>query len=154
MKFKKGDRVIVLECVSADILGRKLDGKVGTVLEYHKDSCEFNVDNLLGVEFDENVDGHCCDGKGEWGHCWWMFESQCELIDTTPFEDRQDDINYYTGEVVCVEDGMKLIGVGRPFRFIDGDAKYKGVSITKTPITSVDDLNSRFKHIRFIEVIE
>ena len=149
MKFKKGDRVIVNKCTSADFFGRKLDGKVGTVIEHHKSG-----DWELGIQFDECVDGHSCEGIGEWGYCWWVLDSECDLIDTTPFEERVDRVNYYTGKVVCVEDGMNLVKVGRLFNVVDGVAKYKNVPLTKTPITSVDDLNSRFGFVKFIEVFE
>ena len=152
MKFKKGDRVIVNDNKSADIIGIELVGNVGTVLEYHSSECV--GDHLLGVEFDEHMLGHDCNGQCKWGYGWWVLESQCELIDATPLEERDGRVNYYTGKVVCVEDGMNLVHVGRMFNFVDGDAKYKGVSVTKEPVTSVDDLNSRFTHIKFIEVIE
>lgn len=145
MKFKKGDRVIVQYSGAAYILKRDIVGKVGTVLDYD--------DGILGIEFDENINGHNCFNKGKDGHCWWVSKDFCESLEHESLEDKEES-NYYTGKVVCVEDGMDLVKVGRLFNIVDGVAKYKDVLLTKTPITSVDDLNSRFKHITFIEVIE
>ena len=147
MKFKKGDRVIVNDEICGWIFGVDLIGAVGTVLEYHENTDLYVDDNAVGIEFDEYINGHDC------GHCWWVLESCCELLEHESLEEKEES-NYYTGKVVCVEDGMDLVNVGRLFNVVDGVAKYKDVNLTKTPITSVDDLNSRFKHITFIEVIE
>ena len=144
MKFKKGDRVVIV-----DYPFRDLEGKVGTVLTYDNEPLDF----LVGIEFDDYIGGHDCRNSGKWGHCWWMQEYQCELLGES-LESYESDNNYYNGKVVCVEDGMNLVKVGRLFNVVNGVAKYKDVLLTKTPITSIDDLNSRFGFVKFIEVIE
>ncbi len=41
--------------------------KVGTVITY-ADRC----DDVVGVEFDDYVDGHGLDGQGHEGYCLWL----------------------------------------------------------------------------------
>jgi hypothetical protein len=64
-KFKVGDRV---KCIGTTIKGY---GKVGTVRR---------TGDSVGVEFDENVDGHTLDGCCEKGYGWWIKSSDLELV--------------------------------------------------------------------------
>lgn len=70
MAFKLGDRV---RCIRNDGL-RELAGKKGTVVE---------VDSVtIGIDFDENINGHSLSGKARGGHGWWLTPSFVELIDS------------------------------------------------------------------------
>ena len=64
-KFKIGDRV---KCVCAVDANKLVVGKIGTIVEI---DC-----GLIGVEFDEWINGHGCTHKGKIGYCWW-----CEELD-------------------------------------------------------------------------
>ena len=67
MMYKIGDRVTAVCDVDGDF---ETTGESGTVLE----------DNgiTVSVEFDEYVDGHDCDGLGEYGHCLECTPSELE----------------------------------------------------------------------------
>ncbi len=41
------------------------------------------------VEFDKNVRGHSYHGKGKDGHCFWLYKSEIELIETKPMTPRE-----------------------------------------------------------------
>lgn len=64
-KFKIGDRV---KCIGITIKGY---GKLGTVRK---------IGGSVGVEFDENVDGHTLDGCCKDGHGWWIGSPSLELV--------------------------------------------------------------------------
>ena len=64
-KFKEGDRV---KCIGITARGY---GKLGTVRR---------MGESIGVEFDENVDGHYLDGCCENGYGWWIKSSDLELV--------------------------------------------------------------------------
>ena len=64
-KFKEGDRV---KCIGITARGY---GKLGTVRR---------VGESIGLEFDENVDGHYLDGCCENGYGWWIKSSDLELV--------------------------------------------------------------------------
>lgn len=64
-KFKVGDRV---KCIGTTIKGY---GKVGTVRR---------TGDSVGVEFDEDIDGHTLAGCCEDGHGWWIGSSGLELV--------------------------------------------------------------------------
>jgi hypothetical protein len=64
-KFKIGDRV---KCIGITAKGY---GKLGTVRR---------VGESIGVEFDENVNGHYLDGSCKDGHGWWIKSSDLELV--------------------------------------------------------------------------
>jgi hypothetical protein len=64
-KFKEGDRV---KCIGITARGY---GKLGTVRR---------MGESIGVEFDENVDGHYLDGCCEKGYGWWIKSSDLELV--------------------------------------------------------------------------
>lgn len=60
MDFKLGDKV---RCIRSDKY-RKLDGKFGTVVEVSG--------AIVGVEFDEEIDGHTLGGLVRMGHGWYL----------------------------------------------------------------------------------
>lgn len=65
-KYKVGDRVtITKKCiVDGKLFTKGLAGKIiDESRSYAKEVC---------VEFDENINGHSCHGKGLFGHCWWF----------------------------------------------------------------------------------
>lgn len=61
MEFSIGDRVV---CVMAAFGYPRTLNKYGRVI-YHSEFC-------YGVEFEENVGGHDCDGLGKQGYCAWV----------------------------------------------------------------------------------
>lgn len=71
-KFKYGDRV---RCVKDDSNDRVV-GKVGTVID-------FLSKEVVGVAFDEDVDGHSMSGRTYIGHGWYLKESELELVDAS-----------------------------------------------------------------------
>lgn len=69
-EFKVGYRV---RCIK-DSWYKSIEGKVGTVIK---------VDNSglwVGVEFDENINGHDCLGIGKPNHCWNVSSDELELV--------------------------------------------------------------------------
>lgn len=71
-KFKYGDRV---RCVKDDANDRVV-GKVGTVIDFHSKE-------VVGVTFDEDVNGHSMSGRTYIGHGWYLKESELELVDAS-----------------------------------------------------------------------
>lgn len=71
-KFKYGDRV---RCVKDDTNDRVV-GKVGTVIDFHSKE-------VVGVTFDEDVNGHSMSGRTYIGHGWYLKESGLELVDAS-----------------------------------------------------------------------
>lgn len=76
-KFKVGDRVRVNEIGKRnwDILENE-GVDLGTVIVY-------NNTGSIGIEFDTNFGGHDC-GCGKYGHCWWVTDSEIELVKEEP----------------------------------------------------------------------
>jgi hypothetical protein len=68
MVLKIGDKV---RCIHSDKY-RKLDGKFGTVVEVEGD--------IVGVEFDEEIDGHTLGGLARMGHGWYLLSYHLEYI--------------------------------------------------------------------------
>lgn len=81
MEFNIGDRVV---CVEA-IFGFSCTlNKHGRVIWY--DGRDY------GVEFEENVGGHNCSGRGKQGHCLWAKPDSlllARLINTKPASERE-----------------------------------------------------------------
>lgn len=81
MAFNIGDRVV---CVEA-IFGFPCTlNKYGRVIWY--DGCDY------GVEFEENVGGHDCDGRGKQDHCLWASPRSLQLalpINMKPASERK-----------------------------------------------------------------
>lgn len=69
MKFKVGDKVKFIE-EHGTYQERK--GMRGTVV-----ACS---GKLIGIEFDDFINGHSCDGKGKMGYCVWRYETSVEPI--------------------------------------------------------------------------
>lgn len=67
-KFKKGDRVRYIW----DKVCLPIYGKTGTVIIAYKGG--------VGVQFDEYVNGHTCDGIGKNGYCYKLNENHLEKI--------------------------------------------------------------------------
>lgn len=60
--FKVGDRVVCIDVFCDNTLVR---GAHGTIRDVYKN------DELFGIEFDKNVNGHGCNGQVKFGHGWW-----------------------------------------------------------------------------------
>lgn len=69
-KFQIGDRV---KCITLNLKGY---GKTGTVRVKSSNTSDTSV----GVEFDEDIDGHALDGRCRMNYGWWVFEKDLELI--------------------------------------------------------------------------
>lgn len=82
MKLKIGDKV---RCIRSDKY-RKLDGKIGTVVEV--------AGYIIGVDFDEDIDGHTLGGNARMGHGWYMPSYFLEYIGR---------VNAYTKVVITIE---------------------------------------------------
>jgi len=63
-KFKIGDRVKLKKDISVFLASSK---EVGTIIMDDKK-------NWYGVEYDNYVGGHDCNGYGKYGHCSWIKE--------------------------------------------------------------------------------
>ena len=74
--FKVGDRV---KFVNGHRYGNLKYGDIGTVISDDND-CGYDY----GVEFDNECNGHNCDGHGKPGHCFWVYKDQLELIQPEP----------------------------------------------------------------------
>lgn len=63
--FKIGDRVEF----TGELLSNSINiGDKGTIVSLD--------DNFVGVDFDRNIYGHDCNGRGREEHCWYVsFES-------------------------------------------------------------------------------
>lgn len=71
MKFKKGDRVMLMSDVC-----RAKKGMIGTVMK------NGNGDSSLPVEFDEAFKGgHACEGYARYLHGHWIFGRDLKLLD-------------------------------------------------------------------------
>lgn len=68
-KFKVGDRVRCVSKYDCDPVG-----KVGTVKVVE------DAVSSIGVEFDDNVDGHTCGESCKDGHGWWLRSDELKKI--------------------------------------------------------------------------
>ena len=66
-KFILGQKVRIEDCCEKDMIG-----KIGYVIEVG--------DNFCGVEFDEFVNGHDCNGHGTYGCCFYVPKFNLELV--------------------------------------------------------------------------
>lgn len=82
MELKIGDKV---RCIRSDKY-RNLDGKIGTVVEV--------AGYIIGVDFDEDIDGHTLGGNARMGHGWYMPSYSLEHIGR---------VNAYTKVVITIE---------------------------------------------------
>lgn len=60
-----GDRVVAVNITESMVGNTPLNGESGTIIQ------TFDDDMIL-VEFDNDVDGHDGGGMGEYGHCWYL----------------------------------------------------------------------------------
>lgn len=109
--FKVGDRVKYVSDVSCDG-NDNIIGKMGTVV----DTEELDFDyKRIGVEFDEDVKGHSCDGKGKAHHCWNVPISRVEKVkmeDVVPETDNSRESDWEKGDEVVVVKEFKQARVG------------------------------------------
>lgn len=138
--FNVGDRVKYVSKDSYDG-NYKIIGKVGTVVDVE----ELNFDyKIVGVEFDEDVNGHSCDGKGKKNHCWNVPISRVEKVKTEDVMSETDDSKEedwvvgdevvvvrefnkarlgMKGTVIAVENNKPLVEFEQPMGGHDGDAR-------------------------------
>lgn len=138
--FNVGDRV---KYVSKDPYdgNYKIIGKVGTVVDVEELDFDYK---RVGVEFDEDVNGHSCDGKGKKNHCWNVPISRVEKVKTEDVMLETDDSkeedwrvgdevvvvkNFnkaklgMKGTVIVVENNKPLVEFEQPMGGHDGDAR-------------------------------
>lgn len=95
-KFKVGDRV---KCV------RATDGKTKTVGKY---GVVKTVGYYIGVEFDEDIDGHDCSGTCKKFHGWGCLPDTLELVT------KETIVIYRKGdEVIALDKGSGKTGVAK-----------------------------------------
>ena len=85
-KFQIGDRV---KCITLNLKGY---GKTGTVRVKSSNSSDTSV----GVEFDEDIDGHALDGRCRMNYGWWVFEKDLELISDSKPKKETVNIRFLT----------------------------------------------------------
>lgn len=138
--FNVGDRV---KYVSKDPCdgNYKIIGKVGTVVDVEELDFDYK---RVGVEFDEDVNGHSCDGKGKKNHCWNVPISRVEKVKTEDVMLETDDSKEedwevddevvvvrkfnkarlgMKGTVIAVENNNPLVEFERPMGGHDGDGR-------------------------------
>lgn len=81
--FHVGDKV---RCIRDDKF-RKLEGKIGTVVEVEGFS--------VGVDFDSEIDGHACGGLARMGHGWYVPDYTLEYVGRC---------NEYNKIIITIED--------------------------------------------------
>lgn len=81
--FRIGDKVRAIH----DDKYRKLEGKIGTVVEVEGFS--------IGVDFDSDIDGHACGGLARMGHGWYLPDHYLEYVGRC---------NEYNKVIITVED--------------------------------------------------
>lgn len=127
MKFKVGDRVRAVK--NHD--GRDIIGKIGTVK-----TVDDNLSYPFGIEFDKNIGGHACSGKGKNGHCWWCPESVLEPV--------CNNGEIEVGKKYCVTcSGLENGNVIEITKIDGGDAYYKTL-VGVNPSQTFFGLNSDF----------
>jgi len=67
-KFKVGDRVIY-----TGIDSKLKEGYTGTIVNI------WDYDQVLGIDWDKDVDGHTCEGKAKHNHGWNIHASEAKL---------------------------------------------------------------------------
>jgi hypothetical protein len=86
MKYKVGDRVMSNE---NSVYFERMYNKTATIIYIDPDT----VPDRYLLEFDEDVDGHNGLGefKGKDGHCWYVWENDFELIESTHLKFKKGD---------------------------------------------------------------
>ena len=100
-EFRIGDRVRAIH----DDRGRRLEGKIGTVVEV-EGFC-------VGVNFDSEIDGHTCGGLARMGHGWYLPESYLEYVGRC---------NEYNKVIITIEDKTTIATLMKG-RLVLGTAK-------------------------------
>lgn len=103
--FKVGDRVVGV----GEHDGITIDGLVGTIINDRQNH------GYCGVEFDKDIDGHSCFGRGKYGHCW--------NVDTNKLKPYSND-----WKVVIIPEGDKTLG-----RLYENGKVVKSVETKKHP---------------------
>lgn len=139
--FEVGDRV---QYVSKEPYAgnEKIIGKFGTVVDTTELYCRYA--RRIGVEFDEDVNGHSCDGKGMKNHCWNVPISMVEKVKTEDVMKETDDSKEedwvvgdevvvvkkfnnaklgMKGKVIAVEYNAPLVEFEQPMGGHDGDGR-------------------------------
>ena len=73
-KFKVGDTVRMIEEHN-----KPTKGSIGTVVKVNN-SCDY------GIEFDNAIGGHDCNGRCKDKHGWFCYEEDIELVSREPFK--------------------------------------------------------------------
>lgn len=110
MKYKLGDRVTAID----DFMGKKLKGEKGRIIEV----MGFGV----SVEFDNNIEGHSCGGRGKEGHCWSVSYKTIEI-------DKPQDMK----KIVIITNGKETLA-----RLYDGKKVIKSASAKCSPDDEFD----------------
>lgn len=86
MKYKVGDRVMTNE---HSVYFERMYNKTATIIYIDSDT----VPDRYLLEFDEDVDGHSGLGEfnGKDGHCWYVWENDFELIESTHLKFKKGD---------------------------------------------------------------
>lgn len=100
-EFRIGDKVRAIR--SDDY--RKLEGKIGTVVEVEGFS--------IGVDFDSNIDGHACGGLARLGHGWYLPDYWLEYVGRC---------NEYNKIIITIE-GKETTATLMKGRMVLGNAK-------------------------------
>ena len=100
--LKIGDRVKV---VSEPTPSKMIDvgvmvGMTGTVKELGE--------TYAGVEFDEDIGGHCGDWNGKSGYCWYIVYEHLEKIEEAGEETKADTLEQKILEVLIEEIGVEM----------------------------------------------
>ena len=100
--LKIGDRVKV---VSEPTPSKMIDvgvmvGMTGTVKELGE--------TYAGVEFDEDIGGHCGDWNGKSGYCWYIVYEHLEKIEEAGEETKADTLEQKILEVLREEIGVEM----------------------------------------------
>lgn len=93
------------------------------------------------------------------GWCWNSFCIEGKVVDTTEpkSEPKPEPKKLYNGKVVCTDNGLWVYDliVGKIYTFVDGNCPNEiGGWIVSSPVEDFKDLSSRFKSVKFIEVVE
>lgn len=100
-EVKIGDRVRVIGDARGE--ARRVEGRVGTIIAIPLNR------TLVGVEFDDDIDAHSCNGASKAGHGWWVETKSLVLITDGDNEMTNVDIAKKLREVELSDDNKKLI---------------------------------------------
>jgi hypothetical protein len=86
--MKIGDRVKIINKAHKNRTDLKhLSGLTGTIIDFT------TISQLVGIEFDNFIDGHECNGSGKHGYCWYVDKKFVKLEDNIfDFKKEMDSI--------------------------------------------------------------